>query len=156
MSAPAPTADRVASLRAFNRFYTRRIGVLHERLLDSRFTLPECRVLWELAHQPGLSAGALAQELGLDAGYLSRLVGSLRERGFVDGRVLALRSDRDRLAQPEQPAQHGDPEDAVVHHEAHRPRAGAHQQDGVDEAHVVAHQHGRSLGRDVQIGRAHV
>ena len=83
MSAPAPTADRVASLRAFNRFYTRRIGVLHERLLDSRFTLPECRVLWELAHQPGLSAGALAQELGLDAGYLSRLVGSLRERGFV-------------------------------------------------------------------------
>jgi DNA-binding MarR family transcriptional regulator/GNAT superfamily N-acetyltransferase len=84
-SAPAPHAapEHVAALRAFNRFYTRRIGVLNEHLLDTRFSLPESRVLWELAHSPGTSASALARELELDAGYLSRLLASLRERGLV-------------------------------------------------------------------------
>jgi len=71
------------ALRAFNRFYTRRIGVLGEKLLSSRFSLTESRVLWELAHEPGLTATALVQRLQLDAGYLSRLLASLRERGLV-------------------------------------------------------------------------
>lgn len=77
------TANRAASLRAFNRFYTRRIGVLQDRLLESSFSLPESRVLWELAHTPGLTASALAEALQLDAGYLSRLLASLRERKLV-------------------------------------------------------------------------
>ena len=71
------------ALRAFTRFYTRRIGVLGERLLSTRFTLAESRLLWELAHAPGHTASALARELQLDAGYLSRLLTGLRERGLV-------------------------------------------------------------------------
>ena len=71
------------ALRAFNRFYTRRIGVLGDKLLSSRFSLTESRVLWELEHEPGLTATALVQRLQLDAGYLSRLLAGLRERGLV-------------------------------------------------------------------------
>ncbi|QBK04786.1 MarR family transcriptional regulator [Hylemonella gracilis] len=77
------TAARAATLRAFNRFYTRRIGVLQDRLLESSFSLPESRVLWELAHTPSLTASALADTLQLDAGYLSRLLAGLRERKLV-------------------------------------------------------------------------
>jgi DNA-binding MarR family transcriptional regulator/GNAT superfamily N-acetyltransferase len=77
------STDRVAALRAFNRFYTGRIGVLHDKLLSTRFTLGESRLLWELAHTPGLTATALGRTLGLDAGYLSRLLAGLRERGLV-------------------------------------------------------------------------
>lgn len=77
------TDDRCDALRNFNRFYTRRIGVLHERLLNTRFTLAESRLLWELAHTPGVTATALATQLDLDAGYLSRLLRSLKDRGLV-------------------------------------------------------------------------
>jgi DNA-binding MarR family transcriptional regulator/GNAT superfamily N-acetyltransferase len=75
--------ERIAALRAFNRFYTRRIGVLHEGLLDSRFSLTESRLLWELAHCEHTTATALAQTLDLDAGYLSRLLRGLKERGLI-------------------------------------------------------------------------
>lgn len=77
--------QRAEALRSFTRFYTRRIGVLGDRLLSSRFSLTESRVLWELAHAgaSGLTATTLARELQLDAGYLSRLLASLRERGLV-------------------------------------------------------------------------
>jgi DNA-binding MarR family transcriptional regulator/GNAT superfamily N-acetyltransferase len=102
------TAGRAQSLRAFNRFYTRRIGVIGERVLDSPFSLAETRVLWELAHGGGAGAGAggrngtrtgttataLAQALALDAGYLSRLLASLRRRGLV--KAQADPSDRRR------------------------------------------------------------
>lgn len=75
--------ERIAALRAFNRFYTRRIGVLHEGLLDSRFSLTESRLLWELAHCEHTTATELAQALDLDAGYLSRLLRGLKERGLL-------------------------------------------------------------------------
>jgi DNA-binding MarR family transcriptional regulator/N-acetylglutamate synthase-like GNAT family acetyltransferase len=88
---------RVAAVRRFNRFYTRRIGVLNGGLLDSPFSLSEVRVMFELAHQPNLTATALREMLGLDAGYLSRLLRGLEERGLVertssaaDGRVSHL------------------------------------------------------------------
>ena len=71
------------ALRAFNRFYTGRIGVLGAGLLASRFSLTESRLLWELAHRPGLNASDLARELDLDAGYLSRLLTGLRNQGLV-------------------------------------------------------------------------
>ena len=81
MTDPAPT--RIEAIRRFNRFYTRRIGALHEGLLASRFTLTESRLLWELAHRDRLTATELARELELDAGYLSRLLRSFKERGLI-------------------------------------------------------------------------
>ena len=83
MPEPDLTATRVDTVREFNRFYTRRIGVLHEGLLRSPFTLTESRLLWELAHRDGLTATVLSRELDLAAGYLSRLLRSFRERGLV-------------------------------------------------------------------------
>lgn len=88
---------RIEAVRRFNRFYTRRIGVLGEGLLGTPFTLAESRLLWELAHTDGTTAAALAHELELDAGYLSRLLRGLKERGLVrsvrsqdDARALCL------------------------------------------------------------------
>ena len=89
--------DDVASIRRFNRFYTRRIGALDAGHLGSRFSLTEVRVLYELAHAPGLTAGALARSLALDEGYLSRMIGRFKQLGLVrrspsprDARVMTL------------------------------------------------------------------
>lgn len=79
----APKADPVAAIRRFSRFYTRRIGLLHERYLGTKLTLPEGRLVWELADRGTAAPGRLAAELGLDAGYLSRLVRGLEERGLI-------------------------------------------------------------------------
>jgi DNA-binding MarR family transcriptional regulator/GNAT superfamily N-acetyltransferase len=95
---PTADAERVAALRAFNRFYTRRLGVLREHLLATRFSLPESRVLWELAHTPGITASDLTRALDLDAGYLSRLLAGLRERGLVKAQRSAADGRRTLLA----------------------------------------------------------
>lgn len=83
----------VASIRRFNRFYTRKIGVLREGLLDSPFSLTEARVLYEIAHHPGITARALCDALELDPGYLSRMLARLRRRKLV-GRERAANDGR--------------------------------------------------------------
>ncbi|MDO1529909.1 helix-turn-helix domain-containing GNAT family N-acetyltransferase [Fulvimonas sp. R45] len=88
----AVPAAHVEALRAFNRSYTRSIGVLEEGLLSSPFSLTQARVLFELAQRGQASANEIGDDLGLDAGYLSRIV-----RGFAGAGLVARKpSPQDR------------------------------------------------------------
>jgi DNA-binding MarR family transcriptional regulator/N-acetylglutamate synthase-like GNAT family acetyltransferase len=101
-----PLARRVEAVRRFSRFYTRRIGLLSEAILDSPYSLTEARVLYELAHAEGRNPTELAVELDLDPGYVSRVVKSFerrelvtRERSTTDRRRIRVRlTDEGRRA----------------------------------------------------------
>lgn len=73
----------IADVRSFNRFYTKRIGALSEGYLNSKFSLVETRVLYELAHSDECTAKELSLELGVDAGYMSRILRSFEENGLI-------------------------------------------------------------------------
>jgi DNA-binding MarR family transcriptional regulator/N-acetylglutamate synthase-like GNAT family acetyltransferase len=73
----------VEQVRAFNRFYTRQIGLLREGLLQTPFSLTQARVLYELGRRPGTRSSLLGVELGLDPGYLSRLLKSFDRQRLI-------------------------------------------------------------------------
>ena len=75
--------DRVGAVRRFNRLYTRRIGVLEDGFLGSPYSLTQARVLYELARRPKSTATEIAAELGLDHGYLSRILRDFDKRGLL-------------------------------------------------------------------------
>ncbi|MFP3568625.1 GNAT family N-acetyltransferase [Paraburkholderia sp. SIMBA_030] len=77
---------RAQAVRHFNRFYTQHIGALHERLPKSAFSLTEVRVLHELSRGRAQTASVLGRNLGLDSGYLSRLLTSFERRNLITRR----------------------------------------------------------------------
>jgi DNA-binding MarR family transcriptional regulator/GNAT superfamily N-acetyltransferase len=82
--------DQVAeSVRGFNRFYTRQIGILQKGYLNSQFSLADVRVLYELAHRDKPTATEISSALGLDAGYLSRILLGFEKRGLIARRPSA-------------------------------------------------------------------
>jgi DNA-binding MarR family transcriptional regulator/N-acetylglutamate synthase-like GNAT family acetyltransferase len=107
-------SNAVADIRAFNRAYTKWVGALDRHHLGSDYSLAEVRVLYEIANRPNLLARDIADQLGLDAGYLSRILARFGKAGLVerqtslkDGRAIALSltqkgrnlfGDLDRLA----------------------------------------------------------
>ncbi|MGF6094721.1 bifunctional helix-turn-helix transcriptional regulator/GNAT family N-acetyltransferase [Pseudomonas sp. 18175] len=96
MSTPL-LVERAGIVRSFNRFYTHQIGVLQEHLLQSDYSLTEIRVMYELSSHGDLTSVELCQMLGLDAGYLSRLISGFEKKGLIqkvrsttDGRAVQL------------------------------------------------------------------
>jgi DNA-binding MarR family transcriptional regulator/GNAT superfamily N-acetyltransferase len=75
---------RIDAVRHFNRFFTRRIGVLREGLLHTPHSLTEARILFEIANRDEPTASDLSRELGLDPGYLSRMLARLEQQGLID------------------------------------------------------------------------
>ena len=76
--------DAIAALRAFNRFHTRFSGVLDASFMGSGLSLTEARVLFEIANRQPVLAADIQSELGLDRGYLSRIIGRVERRGWIE------------------------------------------------------------------------
>src|SRR6202158_5277141 len=92
------SGDQISAVRAFNRFYTRKLGVLDQQLLKSPFSLSEARVLYELAHREDLAAKEIGIELGLDSGYLSRIIQNFDENGLITRKPLPADRRQYRLS----------------------------------------------------------
>src|SRR5215469_8736512 len=90
--------ERIGVVRHFNRFFTRKIGVLREGLLHSPYTLTEARILFELGHRNSVTASEICRELGLDPGYLSRILARLEQQGLLE-KVRPDNDGRQRILQ---------------------------------------------------------
>jgi DNA-binding MarR family transcriptional regulator/GNAT superfamily N-acetyltransferase len=90
--------DQIAAVRAFNRFYTSKLGVLDQRLLQSPFSLSEARVLYEIAKRENPAAKAIGIGLGLDPGYLSRIIQNFDDSGLISRKPLPSDRRQYRLA----------------------------------------------------------
>src|ERR1700677_2061463 len=75
--------DAIAAVRTFNRFYTRRVGALNARFLGTELSLPEARLLFEIVHGERPLASDLQRELGMDGGYVSRVLARFEARGWI-------------------------------------------------------------------------
>jgi DNA-binding MarR family transcriptional regulator/GNAT superfamily N-acetyltransferase len=89
MTTRAAANDRIEIVRGFNRLYTKKLGLLHKGVLQSPFSLAEARVLFELASTNEPTATAVGEGLGLDAGYLSRILGNFERQGLLTRRPVA-------------------------------------------------------------------
>jgi DNA-binding MarR family transcriptional regulator len=83
--------EAIAAVRHFNRFYTQHIGILQKQLLQSPFSLVECRILRELAVESETTATVLGRKLEIDRGYLSRILSSFARRRLI--RITTNRAD---------------------------------------------------------------
>ena len=83
IAAAPDIGGQVERMRRFNRFYTQKIGLLEGGRLYDPFSLTETRVLYEIAHRDRITASDLVRELGIDAGYLSRLLRGFAKQGLV-------------------------------------------------------------------------
>jgi len=88
MLQPDDEEARIAAIRAFNRFYTRQLGVLDQQVFKSPYSLSEARVMYELANREGPSAKEIGAELDLDPGYLSRIVQKFVDDGLISRKPL--------------------------------------------------------------------
>lgn len=80
---PAPSQSQIASVRRFNRFYTREVGVLRKNFLDTPWSLAEMRVLFEIANGKDVTASDVGKALDIDAAYLSRMLQKFEKDGLV-------------------------------------------------------------------------
>jgi DNA-binding MarR family transcriptional regulator/GNAT superfamily N-acetyltransferase len=94
---PVPSHNVIDSIRRFNRFYTRQIGVLNAGFLDSPYSLTEVRILYELSSGSSSTVTELSRNLGIDLGYVSRIVSAFTRKGLItrkkssrDGRAMTV------------------------------------------------------------------
>ena len=91
-----PFCARLPRCGGFSRFYTRKLGIIEPKLLDSPWTLQEARIIWEIAERQSCTATDLVRALGLDAGFLGRTLQALQRRQIVARKPVEGRSPRHR------------------------------------------------------------
>ena len=135
-----PDSQQIASIRTFNRFYTRIIGLLDDGIMKSPYSLGEARIIHEIGKLDRTTSAVLARLLGMDPGQLSRLLGRLSERGVLD-RVPSGEDGRavDLVLTPEGAAACADlnalsdaAAEALIAPLAPRATAGTHRSHGAD------------------------